>query len=112
MLFRKDRKHGVVPPHKRKDAGHPDIEAPRLYRIEFEMMKKGSMLKRRGRQIRQLGVTVDGSTRLVTSGDVVDEDTYQALLQCGAVAPMHDTGPPLSEADAAAETGKTPAEPR
>jgi hypothetical protein len=65
------------------------------------MMLKGSVYMRRGKPIRQFGVTVGGSTRLVTSGDVVDEETYAALIAAGAIRPVfreEDIGP--------AETGK------
>ena len=85
-MFRKNRKHSALPPHKRKGAVAAG-ESSKLHRVDFEMMLKGSTLKRRGKPIRQFGVTVKGSTRLVTSGDVVDEETYQALIACGAIAP-------------------------
>ncbi len=51
------------------------------------MMLKGSVHKRRKGPVRQYGVTVNGSTRLVTSGDTVDRETYQALLAAGAIRP-------------------------
>lgn len=57
-----------------------------VYRIEFEKMLKGALVMRRGKPIRQCGVTMDGSTRLVTSGDVVDRDTYEALMAAGVLA--------------------------
>lgn len=59
-----------------------------LVRIDFDMMLKGSIYKRRKEDIRQYGVTVNGSTRLVTSGDLVDLETYRALLAAGAVRPI------------------------
>jgi hypothetical protein len=48
-------------------------------------MLKGSIYKRRSGVIRQFGVTVNGSTRLVTSGDVVDRATYDALVLARAI---------------------------
>ncbi len=55
------------------------------YPIDFNMMLKGSVYKRRNGNVRQFGVTVDGATRLVTSGDRVDRATYNALLEAGAI---------------------------
>lgn len=56
------------------------------------MMTKGSIVKRRRETVRQFGVTVNGSTRLVTSGDTVDAATYNALLAAQALRP----GPAVS----------------
>lgn len=61
------------------------ITQPKFYTIDFDMMLKGSIYKRRKQTVRQFGVTVNGATRLVTSGDVVDSATYNALLAAGAV---------------------------
>ena len=83
MLFRKRRDR--VPPFARKTAPPEQSSRPESFRIDFDMMLKGSVLKRRGRPIRQFGVTVHGATRLVTSGDVVDRPTYEALLAVGAI---------------------------
>ena len=58
-----------------------------MVRIEFDMMLKGSVYRRRGGNVRQFGVTVHGATRLVTSGDLVDRSTYEALLVAGAIRP-------------------------
>ena len=55
------------------------------YRIDFDMMVQGSTYKRRSGMVRQFGVTVEGATRLVTSGDVVDQPTYDALLAASAI---------------------------
>ena len=62
------------------------IDPADAVRITFEMMKKGHIIKRGRETLRQIGVTVDGSTRLVTSGDVVDRDTYEALVRAGIVS--------------------------
>lgn len=84
MIFHRREKRGAVPPHLR--AGAPDsVAQAEFYKIDFEMMVKGSIVKRRGGEVRQFGVTVDGSTRLVTSGDTVDRATYDALLAAGAI---------------------------
>lgn len=55
------------------------------YAIDFNMMLKGSVYKRRNGNVRQFGVTVNGSTRLVTSGERVNRETYDALLEAGAI---------------------------
>lgn len=62
-------------------------DQPQLHRIDYEMMVKGSVCRRRSGVVRQYGVTVNGATRLVTSGDVVDGETYNALLAAGAIWP-------------------------
>lgn len=72
----------------------------KTYPITFEMMLKGSVYKRRGGNIRQFGVTVDGSTRLVTSGDLVDRATYNALVGVGAIRDLEtstESAPTQSE---------------
>lgn len=85
MLFRKRRK---------PDDGDPpgpsyeeEMRAKAIYPIEFDMMVKGSIGERDGVPIRQFGVYVDGVVRLVTSGDRVDKETYDALLAVGAIVP-------------------------
>jgi hypothetical protein len=62
-----------------------------LFHIDFDMMLKGSIYQRRKGPVRQFGVTVNGATRLVTSGDTVDLDTYNALLAAGAIRPVAPT---------------------
>jgi len=81
-------------------AAGPDQDADRrgLYRIDFDMMTKGAVVKRRGKRLRQVGVTVNGSTRLVTSGDVVDRETYEALLAVGAIRVPPPPTPPTPPA--------------
>lgn len=49
------------------------------------MMLKGAITHRRGEPVRQIGVYVNGAIRLVTSGDHVDQDTYEALLAEGVI---------------------------
>lgn len=69
--------------HKRPKSSTPAPEE--MYVIDFNMMLKGSVYKRRSGNVRQFGVTVDGATRLVTSGERVDRATYDALLDVGAI---------------------------
>lgn len=94
MLFRKRQKH----PPAADFSETP--ERQQLFHIDLEMMLKGSFCKRRKKTVRQFGVTVNGSTRLVTSGDVVDRDTYEALLAAGAI--RADVPGPLDAARKAA----------
>lgn len=61
------------------------------------MMLKGSIYQRRKQTVRQFGVTVNGATRLVTSGEVVDRQTYDALVAAGAIRPIQETPQPSSE---------------
>jgi hypothetical protein len=58
------------------------------YTIEFDMMLKGHMYERSSGKVRQCAVTVDGATRLVTSGDKVDRATYDALVNFNAIRPL------------------------
>lgn len=117
MIFRRRQKRGGAPAqvqHEQKQRKQGDGPAelparPEFYPIEFDMMLKGSIVERRRGPVRQYGVTVNGSTRLVTSGDVVDRATYDALLAAGAVrpasaAPAHSGGrKPLGQAAGSAE---------
>ena len=81
MLFRKRNKR---PP----STDLPEsTDRRQFYHIDFEMMLKGSIFKRRRKTVRQFGVTVNGATRLVTSGDTVDRETYDALIAAKAISP-------------------------
>lgn len=55
--------------------------------VPFERMMKGTVSERGGAPIRQFGVYVDGVVRLVTSGEMVDRETYDALIAAGAIEP-------------------------
>ena len=55
--------------------------------VPFERMLKGTVAERDGVPIRQFGVYVDGVVRLVTSGDMVDRETYEALITAAAIEP-------------------------
>lgn len=56
--------------------------------VTFEMMKKGSVIHRRGRDVRQIVVVVDNSARVVNSGDEVSYDTYRALVKANVIEPV------------------------
>ena len=89
MLFRKQKKSRGIFSTKGKSV--PAAEgAPGLHLIEFDMMLKGSLYTRPTGQVRQFGVTVRGATHLVTSGDVVDDPTYRALVEAGVIAAEKD----------------------
>ena len=91
LLFRRSHNRSV-PSHGSSLEG--EVDRPQLYRIDFEMMLKGSIYQRRKGPVRQYGVTVNGSTRLVTSGDTVDRETYNALLAAGAIQAPSTGMPP------------------
>ncbi len=56
--------------------------------ITFDMFTKGSIFDRPSGSVRQIAVTVDGATRLVTSGDYVNRETYDALVNFEAILPI------------------------
>lgn len=80
MFWQKGKKGKAVTEPVRIDAIRAET-----YRIEYDMMLKGNVCRRNHGKARQIGVTVNGATRLVTSGDEVDRLTYEALLECGAL---------------------------
>ena len=85
MFFSKLQKSGEMARHSDMGSGHDPVH---YVQIEFDMMLKGSVYPRRKGLVRQFGVTVNGATRLVTSGDKVDLDTYNALVAAGAIRPL------------------------
>lgn len=94
MLFKKRQK-----PREKATPSRPAAVASRnqkTYLITFEMMLKGHVAQRGRQRVRQVGVSVGGTTHIVTSGDVVDQATYDALLAVQAIAP--DKQPPAQEA--------------
>jgi hypothetical protein len=105
VLFRKRR--DTIPPEVRKRASQDAGEMPELIFIDFDMMLKGSVATRKGKTIRQYCVTVDGATRLVTSGDTVDKKTFNALVAAGAVAPWPSSpAPPELDAEQTPDDGE------
>ena len=92
MFFGKKRKGGKGAGGKRGAAdANPDSQE--LFLIEIDMMLKGNTFKRPQGTVRQCAVTVDGATRLVTSGDTVDRDTYDALVLAQAIHPIPGLSP-------------------
>jgi hypothetical protein len=70
------------------------------YKIDFDMMIKGHIATRKRSKVRQYCVTVGGASRLVTSGDVVDRTTYDALLAAGAIKAVPEAGKAETVGDA------------
>ncbi len=68
-----------------------------FFRIDYDMMRKGNITMRKRTPIRQFCVTVDGASRLVTSGDTVDRKTYLALVAAGAIDPIPEAMPSHAE---------------
>ena len=103
MLFRKNRRphpgmlnslRDTVASEKRNPGLDHDWSAPQprsggeaFVRIEYEMMQKGSHVVRHGVETRQYLIMVNGSVRIVNSGDTVDRETYEALVAAGVIAP-------------------------
>ena len=86
MLFRKrDRKDNIPPDVRQRVANTTRQQTPEFFPIEFDMMIKGNIVQRKRSTIRQYCVTVNGTSRLVNSGDIVDRKTYDALLAAGAI---------------------------
>lgn len=100
MLFRKGKKtpppvyqdrNAAEPPRRILDLAPPPPAGPAeeggLFTIEYEMMRRGTRLMRRGAEVRQIMVMVGNTSTLVTSGDRVDRATYEALLAAGVIDP-------------------------
>lgn len=101
MLF--GRRRESAPAVQQTTRGRGVIE-PERYVVAYENMLKGNKLSRRGKPIRQVAIVVDGTVRLITSGDAVDRATYEALIGAGVLPPpgrrMQDDGlPPESLPD-------------
>ena len=97
MLFRKRRKSGNPPQQERRAEGG---SAPRYYTVEYDQMMKGVDVMRHGRRVRQFAVMVGGNVRVVTSGDTVDLETYQALVAANAVPSLPARGAEIDAAQA------------
>jgi outer membrane biosynthesis protein TonB len=111
LLFGKRKKPGAVQSQLAERKTSRGIRNSEVIRIEFDMMLKGSVYRRRGGDVRQFGVTVHGATRLVTSGDIVDRSTYEALLAAGAIrpaAPPQKSSPPRQERTAPSNAPERP----
>jgi hypothetical protein len=96
-------------PTKKETLSRPHAKAGQTYRIDYDMMLKGSYAQRGRTSVRQTGVSVNGSTRIVTSGDEVDRATYEALLAAGAiqVAPSKAQSDPPKDPPAPQPTAET-----
>jgi len=110
FLFGGRRDGGMNPAARPSEVSSPSERTP-LYRIDFDMMLKGSIYQRRGGPVRQYGVTVNGSTRLVTSGEMVDEETLHALIAAGAVRAPQGHTPPKSAKPALLDHTETEGDP-
>ncbi|MFP6583507.1 MAG: hypothetical protein VCD00_13270 [Candidatus Hydrogenedentota bacterium] len=53
--------------------------------IDFDMMLRGNLYERPSGTVRQCSVTVNGATQLVTTGDTVTSEVYDALVESGIV---------------------------
>ena len=83
MLFGKRRD---LPTTGKEGGARPAVE-PELYVVAYESMLKGNKVLRKGKPIRQVAIVVEGTVRLVTSGDRVDRRTFEALIGAGVLPP-------------------------
>lgn len=84
MVFFGKHKPRPIPSPAERDKAQAEAEEEWV-RIDYDMMIRGSNVLRHGKPIKQIGVTVNGSTKLVTSGDLVDRQTFNALLAMNAI---------------------------
>ena len=89
MLFGK--RQNVSPAGK--EAGVRPAVEPELYLVAYDSMQKGNKLLRKGKPIRQVAIVVDGTAKLVTSGDRVDRRTIEALIGAGVLPPPNTPRP-------------------
>ncbi len=84
------------------------LPEPEYYDVTYEMMAKGSDVQRGRRKVRQFAVLVNGSVRVVTSGDTVDRETYRALVASNAIRPEYIHLPEAAgqESDPADDSGQ------
>lgn len=85
MLFGK-RREGA--PGGARGPAYPAVE-PEMYVVSYENMLKGNKVMRRGKPIRQVAIVVEGTVKLITSGDRVDRRTYDALIGAGVLPPAN-----------------------
>ncbi len=98
MLFRKRKRLGPMA-HAAGEAVKTGV-APESYYIGPEDLVKGSYVPRRRKKVRQFAVLVNTRVRIVTTGDVVEPEVYEALVAAGAVVPAPkgtDDAPPPPE---------------
>jgi hypothetical protein len=92
VLFGRRKRLGNRPAQAWLKPGNPDPQAG-LYHITEDIMRKGSVTVRQGKEVRQYGLSFKGVVRLVTSGDVVDRETYDALIAAGVIDPIRGPDP-------------------
>ena len=99
MLFRKKNR----PPNSVRQAAsgqEPVAQNPSEYIfIADDMMLKGSPGMQNGTPVKRISIVVNGMIQLISTGDTVDRDTFNALLEMGAVCP-----PPAREPSSEGET--------
>lgn len=70
---------------KKESQVSPETET---FLIEREMMLKGAEVPRGNKIVKQFAVMVNGSVHVVTSGDRVNRQVYEALLEAKAIVPI------------------------
>ena len=92
-MFGKRKKRGKLAIGRGVDGVEDAGAEEKLICVEFDRMLKGSLYERPEGTVRQCAVTVDGATKVVTSGDWIDQTTYRALLEAKALLPISDARP-------------------
>lgn len=90
MLFRKRKRHNPG----LDGGGTAAPGTPQSYFVGPDDLLKGNDVPRGRKKVRQFAVLVDSRVRVVTTGDVVDRATYEALLAAEAIAPPEPPKPP------------------
>ncbi len=89
MLFRKKRPFWLTQLLRNEEIKKSQSTSEsETFLIEREMMLKGTDVPRGNKIIRQFAVMVNGSVYIVTSGERVNRDVYEALLEVGAIIPI------------------------
>ncbi len=82
MFWKRQRSEGMTATEEIREWRPPEMPQ---FEVRFDDMLKGYYANRNGERIRQFCVYVDGASRLVTSGDIVDRTTFDALIEAGVV---------------------------
>lgn len=97
MLFRKKNR----PPSSVRQAlagqipdGPAATGASDYIYIDYDMMVKGSPGMTNGKSVKRISIVVNGMIQLISTGDTVDRETFNALLEMGAVLPPSSSNAP------------------
>jgi len=103
VIFGRQRRRRPVQEEEAAPRGRTHRSQCDHFVIEYDMMKKGAKVRRKRKIVRQIAVLVGSEVRLVTSGDTVDRETYEALQAAGVLAAGTPEGADFAAAVKAAE---------